>query len=789
MVTEWREVYGVITIVLDDLRNAAAGHAVRVQPRMVRLQTCLPAVFLWCAAALVQAAAPSAPVVGEPLRQAIERYASLNVFSSTRLLPRRLTVQALPELDASPRTQIRQLLEPHGLTLVMTDHRSGYVAEREPLGDAQLPPNPAAVRKSDVQPYIEEVVVYAPYRVERTARRQSLHRRQLELIPSAGGDTLRALRILPGVDADGLSASHRIRGGDTNEVLYRLDGVELYKPFHFADAHSLFSAVNPGVVDSVDVYVSGFPSRFGTRMSGVVDLHLVEPERPVQGTVDLSAMAVAADARGYSGNWSWLASGRVSLVGDVLDLLNIQGEENLAVPRFDDELARLRWSDADDELVFGALRTGETVDVEQERAGERAGADVDHHDLWVRWRRDFDADLQSVWQASRFSAERTRSGTTEQGEDATGQLSERRSSRISTLANRWRWTPRREVEVNAGWAHLWHHAEFEASLDVLYGPVGLPVQGKPRETRDLAFHRSGTSTYAFASVTRTLAPQLTGTVGARYDKQDVADVDSAEWSGRLALSYQASPAWQLDLDAGRYKQPQLLHEIQIDEGRTELDPPQHADQVNLGVGWTPTSRLTFRADLYARRIGSPWARFESLYDRFVLLPELGGDRYLIEASESRARGIEVTASYGGTRLNWQLAYARTASQERVAERWHDRSWDQPHGVKAHIAWTGDKWRVSFAAAWRSGWPVTPLVTLSSGLPRRLNAARLPDYFSFDAHAARVFATRRGRLEVYAEVKNVTNRRNVIGHRYDPEFLRTESLSLPVVPSVGVRWTW
>ena len=757
---------------------------------MVRLRTYLPAAFLWCAAALVQAAAATnAPEVGEPVRQAIDRYASLNVFSSTRLLPRRLTVQALPEPNASPRTQIRQLLEPHGLTLVMTDHRSGYVAELERREQQPSPPNTAAVRSPGVQPYIEEVVVYAPYRVERAARRQPLHRQQLELIPSAGSDTLRALRILPGVDADGVSARHRIRGGDTNEVLYRLDGVELYKPFHFADAHSLFAALNPSVVDSVDVYVSGFPSRFGTRMSGVVDLHLVEPERPVQGTVDLSAMSVAADARGYAGNWSWLASGRVSLVGDVLDLLNVQGEENLAVPRFDDELARLQWSDADDELVFGALRTGETVDVEQERAGERASADVDHHDLWIRWRHDFNEDLQSVWQASRFSAERTRSGTTEQGEDATGRFSERRSSRISTLANRWRWTPRREMEVNAGWAYLWHDAEFDASLDVRYGPVGLLVQGKRRETRDLAFDRNGTSAYAFASVTRTLAPQLTGTIGVRYDRQDVADVDSAEWSGRLALAYEASPEWQLDLDVGRYKQPQLLHEIQIDEGRTALDPPQHADQANLGVAWTPRLRLTFRADLYARRIGNPWARFESLYDRFVLLPELGGDRYLIEASKSRARGIEVTASYGGTRLNWQLAYARTASEERVADRWHKRSWDRPHGVTAHIAWAGEKWRVSLAAAWRSGWPVTPLMIRPGGLPGRLNTHRLPDYFSLDAHAARVFATRRGRLEVYADVKNVTNRRNVIGHRYDPEFVRSETLSLPIVPSVGVRWTW
>jgi len=54
------------------------------------------------------------------------------------------------------------------------------------------------------------------------------------LIPSVGGDTFRALHILPGVASDGVSAMHRIRGGDSNEVLYRLDGVDLYQPFHFS---------------------------------------------------------------------------------------------------------------------------------------------------------------------------------------------------------------------------------------------------------------------------------------------------------------------------------------------------------------------------------------------------------------------------------------------------------------------------------------------------------------------------------------------------------------------------
>ena len=727
------------------------------------------------------------PVVGEPVRQAIDRFVNLNVFSSTRLLPRRLTVQAPPDSSADPRTQIRQLLEPHGLTLVMTDRTTGYVSVYEP--PQETPPGKETTPAPVTQPYIEEVTVYAPFRVDRTIRPQSLTRRHLDLIPSVGGDTFRALHILPGVASDGVSAMHRIRGGDSNEVLYRLDGVDLYQPFHFSDVRSLFAAVNPNVVDSVDVYVSGFPSRFGTRMSGVVDVHLVEPQRPLHGTVELSALAAAADGRGYAGSWSWLASARRSLVGDVLAAIGVAGDEHPEIPRFDDQLARLQWSGTNDELVLGVFRRSETVDVERESTGERARASVGHEDFWVRWDHDFDGGLRTIWQASRFAGDRTRGGTTEQGEEASGRLSERRLFRISAVANQWRWTPRRDTEVNAGWAHVRHRADLSASLEMRYGPVGLPVQNALRESRDLALDRSGSSGRAFASFTRDLTDGLTASIGARYDRLDVGDVDADDWSGRIALVFHASSAWQVDLDLGRYRQPQFLHEIQIGDGRTELDSPQHADQVNAGVVWSAGPRLKIRSDVYARRIERPWPRFENLYHRFGLLPELGGDRYLIEAGEARSRGIELAASYAGGRFGWKLAYARTSSKERIADTWHRRSWDQPHSVKAHVSWSGDAWRIGLDAAYRSGWPVTPLVTRTGQLPANLNADRLPAYLSFGVHVAGIVSTRLGPLEVYGDVTNATNRRNVVGYLYDPELSRRDGLSLPIVPSIGVRWSW
>ena len=255
------------------------------------------------------------------------------------------------------------------------------------------------------------------------------------------------------------------------------------------------------------------------------------------------------------------------------------------------------------------------------------------------------------------------------------------------------------------------------------------------------------------------------------------------------MDYRASPAWRIDLDLGRYKQPQFLHEIQIDDGRVEPDRPQHADQANLGLTWSATSRLALRGDLFVRRIGNPWPRFDNLYNRLVLLPELGGDRYPIVASKARSRGIELGASYGGGRFNWKVAVAHTISEERIDGVWHRRSWDEPLSVKAQVAWTGALWRLGLNATYRSGWPVTPLVTGPLDLPAALNEDRLPAYFALDLHVARIFATRFGRIEVYGDVMNATNRRNLNGYIYDAELARDGAPGLPIVPSVGIRWSW
>ncbi len=83
-------------------------------------------------------------------------------------------------------------------------------------------------------------------------------------------DLIKTLQMLPGVSSGTeLMSGLYVHGGTGSDNLYLLDNVPMYQVSHLA---GLFSSFNHEMVDNVDFYKSGFPSRYGGRMSSVVDV-------------------------------------------------------------------------------------------------------------------------------------------------------------------------------------------------------------------------------------------------------------------------------------------------------------------------------------------------------------------------------------------------------------------------------------------------------------------------------------------------------------------------------------
>ena len=83
-------------------------------------------------------------------------------------------------------------------------------------------------------------------------------------------DLIKELQQLPGVSSGtDLLTGLYVHGGDGTDNLFLLNGVPLYQVSHAA---GLISSFNTEVVDNIDFYKSGFPSRYGGKLSSVVDV-------------------------------------------------------------------------------------------------------------------------------------------------------------------------------------------------------------------------------------------------------------------------------------------------------------------------------------------------------------------------------------------------------------------------------------------------------------------------------------------------------------------------------------
>ena len=83
-------------------------------------------------------------------------------------------------------------------------------------------------------------------------------------------DVIKTLQMMPGVSSGTeLLSGFYVHGGDGSDNLFLLDGVPIYQSSHLL---GLFSAFNSDVISSMDFYKSGFPARYGSKMSSVVDI-------------------------------------------------------------------------------------------------------------------------------------------------------------------------------------------------------------------------------------------------------------------------------------------------------------------------------------------------------------------------------------------------------------------------------------------------------------------------------------------------------------------------------------
>ncbi|WP_375583292.1 TonB-dependent receptor domain-containing protein [Cyclobacterium xiamenense] len=192
---------------------------------------------------------------------------------------------------------------------------------------------------------LEEVVVSAAEmdQIQEVTKMSSINvpLKQIKELPAFMGevDVFKVLQLLPGVQSgtEGGSGLY-VRGGGPDQNLILLDGVPVYNASHL---FGFFSIFNADAINNVELIKGGFPSRYGGRLSSVIDISMKEgnmQEYKGEGSIGLIASKVTVEGPIVKDQTSFIISARrtyLDLLARPIIKAATSGEENIGYYFYD----------------------------------------------------------------------------------------------------------------------------------------------------------------------------------------------------------------------------------------------------------------------------------------------------------------------------------------------------------------------------------------------------------------------------------------------------------------------
>jgi len=177
---------------------------------------------------------------------------------------------------------------------------------------------------------LNEVTVRGQQR--QTNSLETLDATKIRLLPDATGGSIEALLVtFAGVSSNNeLSSQYSVRGGNYDENLVYVNGIEVYRPLLIrAGQQEGLSFVNPEMVKEVKFSAGGFDARFGDKMSSVLDIQYKKPEKlEAVASVSLLGANLYLGQASKNGRFTQIHGLRYKTNAYLLGTLDTKGEYN-----------------------------------------------------------------------------------------------------------------------------------------------------------------------------------------------------------------------------------------------------------------------------------------------------------------------------------------------------------------------------------------------------------------------------------------------------------------------------
>ncbi|MEC9209784.1 MAG: carboxypeptidase-like regulatory domain-containing protein [Bacteroidota bacterium] len=181
---------------------------------------------------------------------------------------------------------------------------------------------------------LEDVII-----IDQKSRKESFSRikpKHVSVLPGNSGGIEAILKTLPGVSsANELSSQYSVRGGNFDENLVYVNGIEVYRPFLVRSGQQEgLSFVNTDMVGSILFSAGGFDAKYGDKMSSVLDITYKRPRKNA-ASLQLSLLGGSAHFEGITknGRFSYLIGARHKTSQYLLNSLDTEADYT---PKFSD---------------------------------------------------------------------------------------------------------------------------------------------------------------------------------------------------------------------------------------------------------------------------------------------------------------------------------------------------------------------------------------------------------------------------------------------------------------------
>ena len=601
-------------------------------------------------------------------------------------------------------------------------------------------------------------------------------------------DITRAVARLPGVSSTDFSSKFTIRGGENDEILMTLDGMELYDPFHQRDVSGgLFSIVDIETIQGIDLMTGGFSAEYGNRQSGVFNMktkQIADGERHTSIGLSLMNARFYTDGTFANNKGSYLFSARRGML-DLILKLAAPGE---SIPYYSDMMGKVEYKLNDKHtLSFHTLRADDKT-----KRGDIYQTNYDSSHIryantysWLTLKSYYNPQLFSrTLLFAGFNAE-DRNGSYEKdeyGDVGTFLLKDKRSFNFLGVKQDWNWAISDRFVLKSGF----EFRNLKANYDYFYSLKDIRTNNRDSLINslisvDVEAKPISQQANLYVSGRFQLLPSLFMETGLRYDY--FSHTNDKLWSPRVSLAYAFSKNTFLRGAWGYYYQSQYINNLDVNHNATKFNSAELSKHYVIGLEHLFTNGISMRVETYFKDIPRINPIYQNLRDPLEVFPEARNDVVKLNINGTTSKGIEFFLKYDrGKKVSWWFSYALAKAEDDIKSIEFDglltprtgkvpRNTNQLHTIYADVNYRPNKkWHFSLSGQFYTGWHRTNYHYNYRTIPKdRLifypvhelyNGVAYPAYHRVDLRTNRHFDLKKGRISAFLHVINLYNQKNL-----------------------------